>query len=69
MAQPCRAVVTYRPQESGAANFILQELSIRDIRDDECLVEIIASGICHSDIAFATRPDGIYPRVLGHEGK
>jgi Zn-dependent alcohol dehydrogenase len=33
--------------------------------EDEFLVEMIATGVCHTDISGY---GGIYPRVLGHEG-
>ncbi|RMJ04700.1 hypothetical protein CDV36_014630 [Fusarium kuroshium] len=68
MPYPCRAVVASAPSPGGQPNFSLDKLSLRDLRDDECLVEIVATGICHTDIAMAARPDGVYPRVLGHEG-
>lgn len=43
-----------------------EEVHVRDPKDDELLVEMIASGICHTDIAGL---GDAYPRVLGHEGK
>ena len=43
------------------------------MNDDELVVEMVGSGICHTDILFggATAeeiPLCTYPRVLGHEG-
>lgn len=40
------------------------------VKDDELLVEIVATGVCHSDFYFATTAKDIfsYPSVLGHEG-
>ena len=38
--------------------------------DNEVLVEIKATGVCHTD-AFTLSgddPEGIFPSVLGHEG-
>ncbi|KAM5354700.1 hypothetical protein ACJ41O_001347 [Fusarium nematophilum] len=29
---------------------------------------MVATGLCHTDIAVASRPDSVFPRVLGHEG-
>ena len=47
----------------------LREVHLDSIRPDEALVEIHASGICHTDISCA---NGILPcapgAVLGHEG-
>ncbi|PGH10830.1 hypothetical protein AJ80_07381 [Polytolypa hystricis UAMH7299] len=47
----------------------LREVSLAAIRPDEALVEIHASGICHTDLSCAS---GILPctapAVLGHEG-
>lgn len=40
------------------------------IRDDELLVEIHATGICHTDIAcIQGNLPTEFPCVLGHEGK
>ncbi|GAB6450878.1 zinc-binding dehydrogenase [Bacillus luti] len=50
-------------------DFNVQEVYLDEIKDDEILVKIIASGICHTD---ATVLDGTMPTpkpvVLGHEG-
>jgi aryl-alcohol dehydrogenase len=49
--------------------FQLEELDIDDIRDDEVLVRIVGTGICHTDLICR---DQVYPvplpGVLGHEG-
>lgn len=51
------------------ASFELREISLAGIQEDEVLVEIHATGLCHTDLAFA---DGTLPcqpnAVLGHEG-
>ena len=37
---------------------------------DELLVEIVATGLCHSDVTLAKQlPAGSAPQVLGHEGR
>ena len=39
-------------------------------KDDEILVEIKSTGICHTD-AFTLSgedPEGLFPAILGHEG-
>lgn len=52
----------------GVDLVVTDELSVRDPVDDEVLVDVVASGICHSDLNTI---DGISPRplpvVLGHE--
>ena len=51
----------------GAAP-VLQEIRLADLRDDEVLVRVAATGVCHTDLAWA---DGElypgFPVVLGHE--
>ncbi|MEQ8805402.1 MAG: S-(hydroxymethyl)glutathione dehydrogenase/class III alcohol dehydrogenase [Rhodospirillales bacterium] len=39
-------------------------------KEGECLVEIKATGICHTDEFTLSRadPEGIFPAILGHEG-
>jgi S-(hydroxymethyl)glutathione dehydrogenase/alcohol dehydrogenase len=49
------------------------EVTIVDIappREGECLVEIKATGICHTDefTLSGADPEGIFPAILGHEG-
>ncbi|MEC9453746.1 MAG: alcohol dehydrogenase catalytic domain-containing protein, partial [Pseudomonadota bacterium] len=52
-----------------------KELSIETVtlegpRDGEVLVEIKATGVCHTD-AFTLSgddPEGLFPAILGHEG-
>ncbi|KIW04957.1 uncharacterized protein PV09_04120 [Verruconis gallopava] len=48
----------------------IEEVQLRELKDDELLVRIVASGICHTDLMFGDRPDDIggWPRVMGHEG-
>src|ERR1700742_1054658 len=49
--------------------FSLEEVDLNGPRDDEILVRIAATGICHTDIHLkGTLPDGMFPRVFGHEG-
>ena len=47
----------------------LETLDLEDPRDDEILVRVIATGVCHTDIVVR---DGLlptpHPVVLGHEG-
>lgn len=52
-----------------AAPLVLETLELESPRDDEILVRVVATGICHTDIAAR---DGLlptpWPVVLGHEG-
>jgi Zn-dependent alcohol dehydrogenase len=57
---PCKGIVSYDQH-----NWKFEDLLTRAPAEDEFLVEMIATGVCHTDIAGF---GGIYPRVLGHEG-
>ncbi|CAD0090916.1 unnamed protein product, partial [Aureobasidium vineae] len=50
----------------------MEEVTTQEIKEDELVVELVASGICHTDIMCGSgtgNPDLFYyPRVLGHEG-
>ena len=49
--------------------FTIEDIQVESPRDDEVLVRLVASGICHTDIVF--RDGGLpvpMPIVLGHEG-
>jgi threonine dehydrogenase-like Zn-dependent dehydrogenase len=41
-----------------------------ELQDQDVLVEILATGICHTDIGVQKlgKFPGTFPRVLGHEG-
>lgn len=57
--------------EPGAL-FNLQQINVEDnLRDDEVLVEIKATGVCHTDLNFAKEKTvpGLFPGVFGHEGR
>ena len=49
--------------------YVLEKLTLGDLRYDEVLVKIVATGMCHSDEALRVG-DAQYPlpAVLGHEG-
>ena len=61
--------ITAAVVERRGAPFVLQELDLGELRDDEVLVRSSASGICHTDLICR---DSWYPvplpAVLGHEG-
>lgn len=57
--------------EPGAP-FKLQQIQVDEkLRDDEVLVKIKATGICHTDLNFSkeTSIPGLFPGVFGHEGQ
>ena len=58
---PCKGIVAHSQHEWKWVNLLTREPN-----EDEFLVEMIATGVCHTDISGY---GGIYPRVLGHEGK
>ncbi|KIW10686.1 hypothetical protein PV08_11650 [Exophiala spinifera] len=64
-----RAIVSYEPTE-GQIDLRLEDVSIRDLKDDEVLIRVVATGICHTDLLFGAMqpPFTPYPKVLGHEG-
>ncbi|CCH87817.1 Aryl-alcohol dehydrogenase [Modestobacter italicus] len=48
--------------------FRLEQVELSGPRPDEVLVEVVASGMCHTDLLVRdSRPDSL-PAVLGHEG-
>ncbi|KAK9417618.1 putative Enoyl reductase (ER) domain-containing protein [Seiridium unicorne] len=67
-----KALVSRGPFSDG--KWGIEPVKLRELKDDEVLVEIVASGICHTDLHCGNTPDDkevpavFYPRVLGHEG-
>jgi S-(hydroxymethyl)glutathione dehydrogenase/alcohol dehydrogenase len=57
------AVVAGKPLE-------IMEVNLDDPKEGEVLVEIRATGICHTDefTLSGADPEGIFPSILGHEG-
>jgi D-arabinose 1-dehydrogenase-like Zn-dependent alcohol dehydrogenase len=72
MTLTTQAIVAYPPAvtETPTPNFKLEDVSVRALKDNEVLVKMVATGICHTDIVVASKPEGYmnYPKVLGHEG-
>lgn len=64
-----RAIVTRGPHKEG--KWTMEDVTLRPIGDNELLVRMVASGICHTDVVFGDAADDIggYPRIMGHEGK
>ena len=48
----------------------MTEVDLDGPRDGEVLVEIKATGICHTDefTLSGADPEGLFPAILGHEG-
>ncbi|KAL1983183.1 hypothetical protein VTN96DRAFT_433 [Rasamsonia emersonii] len=72
--QRTEAIVS-RPPVDGKRQWNLESVEVPPLNDNEVLVEVVASGICHTDLGCGSAPDGTpgfplppYPRVLGHEG-
>lgn len=66
-----KAIVSRDTQANGG--WKMEDVTVRDPGEGELLVEIIASGVCHTDVLIGGLPAGaapiaFYPRVLGHEG-
>ncbi|KAL2860840.1 NAD(P)-dependent alcohol dehydrogenase [Aspergillus lucknowensis] len=66
-----KAVVAREP--AAGPNWAFEDVTIGPPADDEVLVKITATGICHTDILLSSIPSGGpfgmgYPKVLGHEG-
>ncbi|KAF4467371.1 alcohol dehydrogenase [Fusarium albosuccineum] len=72
--QITQAIVSHAP-EDGKRRWILEDVQVGEPGEYEAIVEMVASGVCHTDLGCGTAPDGTpgfpvppYPRVLGHEG-
>ncbi len=61
-----RAAVAYEPK----SKLVVEEIDIEGPKAGEVLVEIKASGICHTDefTLSGADPEGLFPVVFGHEG-
>ncbi|KAG4032604.1 hypothetical protein MFRU_006g00740 [Monilinia fructicola] len=61
-----KALVVERP----GGDFVYRDIEVDDnIRATEVLVEIVATGVCHTDLSFSQHDiEGMFPAILGHEG-
>jgi S-(hydroxymethyl)glutathione dehydrogenase/alcohol dehydrogenase len=61
-----RAAVAHKP----GAPLEIETVSLEGPRAGECLVEIKATGVCHTDdyTRSGKDPEGLFPAILGHEG-
>lgn len=61
-----KAAIAYKAQ----APLVIEKVNLDGPRENEVLIEIKASGVCHTD-AFTLSgadPEGLFPAILGHEG-
>ena len=61
-----KAAVAYQ----AGAPLVIETVQLQGPRLGEVLVEIKATGICHTDefTRSGADPEGIFPAILGHEG-
>ncbi|TKA80054.1 hypothetical protein B0A55_01770 [Friedmanniomyces simplex] len=74
---PSRAIIATEPQLEGhlpGSNWTLEDILVpTTLKDGELLVELVATGICHTDILVTSISPRTgfplkYPRIAGHEG-
>ncbi len=61
-----RAAVAWEPKKPLS----IEEVEVEGPREGEVLLQVVASGVCHTD-AFTLSgddPEGAFPCILGHEG-
>ncbi|KAJ5903090.1 Alcohol dehydrogenase superfamily zinc-type [Penicillium tannophilum] len=67
-----KAVIAREPTQPLTVSWSLEDVDVYPPGDGEVLVEMRASGICHTDIVLTSVPQGefgvSYPKVPGHEG-
>lgn len=61
-----RAAVAHK----AGAPLTIETVTLDGPREGECLVEIKATGVCHTDAYTLSGkdPEGLFPAILGHEG-
>ncbi|USW50378.1 Putative alcohol dehydrogenase, zinc-type, GroES-like superfamily, NAD(P)-binding domain superfamily [Septoria linicola] len=69
--QSSKAIVSHDTLDNKG--WKMEEVTLRDLQEGELLVEMVATGVCHTDALIGGIPAGaapiaFYPRVLGHEG-
>ncbi|MGL4405007.1 MAG: alcohol dehydrogenase catalytic domain-containing protein, partial [Notoacmeibacter sp.] len=54
----------------AGAPLTIETVDIAGPKAGEVMVEIMASGVCHTDLytLSGADPEGIFPAILGHEG-
>src|SRR3984957_12457398 len=66
IAMQTRAAVAWK----AGAPLTIETVDLEGPRAGEVLVEIKATGVCHTDefTRSGVDPEGIFPSILGHEG-
>src|SRR4051812_35181617 len=61
-----KAAIAYKAN----APLVIEEIEVEGPKAGEVLIEIRASGVCHTDAYTLSGedPEGLFPAVLGHEG-
>ena len=61
-----KAAICWEPQKPLA----IDEIDLDGPKAGECLVRLVATGVCHTDAYTMSGrdPSGLFPAVLGHEG-
>jgi len=61
-----RAAICWEPRQP----LVIDEIDLEGPRAGECLVRLVATGVCHTDAYTMSGrdPSGLFPTVLGHEG-
>ena len=55
--------------EAQGQPFTMSEVELDEPRDDEVLVRMVATGLCHTDLTMGHfLPPEMFPNVFGHEG-
>jgi aryl-alcohol dehydrogenase len=67
MTENCCTTYAAVSEEDGQA-LLFRDLVLDEPRQDEVRVKVVATGICHTDVAMRDGPRVSKPVVLGHEG-
>jgi Zn-dependent alcohol dehydrogenase len=64
------AIVTSTPVDN-VLQWKLETIEVQPLAENELLIDVVASGLCHTDITASLFPTsfGGYPKVVGHEGE
>ncbi|HEX5090587.1 MAG TPA: NAD(P)-dependent alcohol dehydrogenase [Nocardioides sp.] len=55
--------------EAKGQPFTIAEVELDEPREDEVLVRVVATGLCHTDLTMGSfLPEEMFPHVFGHEG-
>jgi S-(hydroxymethyl)glutathione dehydrogenase/alcohol dehydrogenase len=61
-----KAAICWEPERE----LVVDEIDLEGPREGECLVRLVATGVCHTDAYTMSGrdPSGLFPAILGHEG-